>query len=505
VPDRLIKILTQSESYFLDWLKGALRLPEALVQLLFFFSMALLGCHFIACMFIFLARMEEFAPDSWTGRLGLDTSQQAELYVSGLYYILTTLTTVGYGDIVPVTKYERVFCLVIMLFGVFIYSYTIGSLINIMATSNQRRNKLQKRMKTLEDLNKEIKIDKVLLVRLKRALRYDFTQSTHHKQKLFSLLPANLCAELLVLLNQHLVRGVAFFHNRSPAFIARIIQSLRPLYAPKNDRIYQVGDLNDNSKHYSVFFLVTGRVALQHCMANGQFVTLVRVNEGNYFGELDLLFEVKRTELARGEVDSELLSLGRAEFFDVCIDFPEAKDQVLTTARSRLKLVRKLHRLAELVVESCVNFHLPQTFTASENFQDVDEHLDSSPSDSDSEDIPETAPTDSGGKRSSFRNNHLVTRSMNSRSKLALKSDAGLSNNRKAIEVLAVIGELERKVDTLAGRLDQWDGRWNSIEGALSLLLHQRRLGRHATMQPMQGEQPVRRGALLEADLEEEV
>lgn len=498
-------MLTQHDSYFLDWLKNVMRMPEALTQLLFFFSMALLGCHFIACMFIFLARMEEFAPESWTGRLGLDTSQQAELYVSGLYYILTTLTTVGYGDIVPVTKSERVFCLVIMLFGVFMYSYTIGSLINIMATANRRQNKLQKRMKTLEDFTQEIKINKVLLVKLKRALRYDFAQSTHHKQKLFSMLPANLCAELLMLLNQHLVRGVAFFHNRSPAFIARLIQSLKPMYAPKADRIYQVGDLNDYSKLYSVFFLVTGRVALQHCMANGQFVTLVYVDEGNYFGELDLLFEVKRTELATAEVDSELLSLGRADFFDVCIDFPEAKDQILAAARPRLKLVSKLHKLAELVVQSCVNFHLPQTFTASQNFQDVDENPDSSPSDSDSEDIPETAPTDSGGKRSSFRKSYSVTRTMNSRCKIALRSDAGLTNNRKAIEVLAVIGELERKVDTLGERLDQWDGRWNSIEGALNLLLHQRRLGRHSTMQPLQGELPPRRGALLESDLEEDV
>ena len=476
-------MLVQSDNYFLDWLKSTLHLPTALTQLFLFFGLAMLGCHFIACMFIFVARMENFEPDSWSGRLELDSSEQSELYVSALYYILTTLTTVGYGDIRPVTKSERVFCLIVMLFGVFIYSYTIGSLINLTAKANERRNKLQKRLDTLEELNKEIKINKVLLGKLKRALRYNFKQSTHHKQKLFGQLPSNLRSELLLLINQNLVRRLDFFHNRSPAFIARLIQSLKPMYTPKADRIYQVGDSNDHSKHHSVFFLVRGQIALQRCMANGQLVTLVQVHAGNYFGELDLLFEVTRTELAVAVMDSELLSLERAEFFEVCIDFPEAKDQVLATARSRLKLVKKLHRLADLVVQSSVRFSIRQTFSASHNFEDVDEDPGSVSSDSEvqEQDLPNTAPS-SGGKRSSFRKCQAVTRTMNSRSKLALHSDAKFANDRQAFEALAVIGNLERKMNTLGEHLNRWDERWNAIEGTIDMLLHQRQLARSKTL-----------------------
>lgn len=454
-------------------------------------------------MFIFLARMEDFEPDSWTGRLGLDSSQPVELYLSGLHYIVTTLTTVGYGDIIPVTKTERIFCLIVMLVGVFMYSYTIGSLISIMARANERKNELQKSLKTLEELNKKITINKVLLGKLKRALRFEFSQATYHKQKLFSELPSNLRAELLLLLNQHLIQGLAFFHHRSPAFSARLIQSLRPLYIPKADRIYQVGDPNDHSECYSVFFLVKGRVALQQCMANGQFVTLVNVREGNYFGELDLLFEATRTELALAEIDSDLLSLERADFFEVCIDFPEAKDQVLATARSRLKLIRKLRRLAELVVQSCLHFNTRQTFTASWDFEDVEEDPGSSPSESQEQDLPDTVP-DSGNKRTSFRMRYIVTRRMNSRSKIALRSDAKLSNHHVAFEALTVIGELEGKVNAMGERLDRWDERWSSIESTLDRLLHERRLTRTKTMQPF-STLPARRGALLEADLGEEL
>lgn len=496
-------MFAQSDNYFLDWLKSALHLSSAFTQLFFFLGLAMLGCHFIACMFIFLARMEDFEPGSWTGRLGLDSSKPADLYLSGLQYIVTTLTTVGYGDIAPVTKAERMFCLVVMLFGVFMYSYTIGSLISIMASANERKNKLQKSLKALEELNKTITINKVLLGKVKRALRYESAKSTHHNQRLFSELPSNLSAELLLLLNQHLVQGLVFFHHRSPAFSARLIQSLRPLYVPKADRIYRVGDPNDHSECYSVFFLVKGRVALQQCMANGQFVTLVNVHEGNYFGELDLLFEAMRTELAWAEMDSELLSLERADFFEVCIDFPEAKDQILATAHSRLKLVRKLRRLAELVVQSSVHFNIRQTFTASRDFEDVDEDPGSPPSESQEPAVPDTT-TDPGSKRTSFRKHYTVSRKMNSRSKVAFHSDAKLSNHRTAFEALAVIGELERKVNAMGERLDGWDERWKSIESTLDILLHERRLTRTKTMQPFSA-LSARRGALLDEDLEEEL
>jgi len=48
--------------------------------------------------------------------------------------VFTTLTTVGFGDIVAYTAVEKVFAIVWMTFGVAFYSFTIGNLSTIMAT-----------------------------------------------------------------------------------------------------------------------------------------------------------------------------------------------------------------------------------------------------------------------------------------------------------------------------------------------------------------------------------
>jgi Trk-type K+ transport system membrane component len=46
---------------------------------------------------------------------------------------VTTITTVGYGDISGSTDIEKVFCIFIMIIGVLAFSFATGSLASILA------------------------------------------------------------------------------------------------------------------------------------------------------------------------------------------------------------------------------------------------------------------------------------------------------------------------------------------------------------------------------------
>ena len=51
-----------------------------------------------------------------------------------MYYTLTTLSTVGFGDMKPLNSGEYIFCAPIMLLGVAIISYIISLFLNIIVT-----------------------------------------------------------------------------------------------------------------------------------------------------------------------------------------------------------------------------------------------------------------------------------------------------------------------------------------------------------------------------------
>ena len=53
-------------------------------------------------------------------------------YITSLYWAVTTMITVGYGDITPTTSYERVLAIVTMLIASVVFAYTMNRINHIL-------------------------------------------------------------------------------------------------------------------------------------------------------------------------------------------------------------------------------------------------------------------------------------------------------------------------------------------------------------------------------------
>jgi Ion channel len=62
----------------------------------------------------------------------LEDSSGSELYSTSLYYCLTVIVTVGYGDLKPANPYERGLQTLLMLTGVTYYIFTQGQFISLL-------------------------------------------------------------------------------------------------------------------------------------------------------------------------------------------------------------------------------------------------------------------------------------------------------------------------------------------------------------------------------------
>ena len=61
-----------------------------------------------------------------------------------LYFALTTLSTVGYGDYHPISNIEMMFSCVIMLGGVAFFSYIMGNFIEIISSYDAKMGSLDR-------------------------------------------------------------------------------------------------------------------------------------------------------------------------------------------------------------------------------------------------------------------------------------------------------------------------------------------------------------------------
>ena len=88
--------------------------------------------HWFACVWHLVAVYEETDyPVTWLNTLGLANADWTERYVTSLYWAITTMITVGYGDITPQTIPEKIYTIFCMLIACGVFGYTMNRIGNI--------------------------------------------------------------------------------------------------------------------------------------------------------------------------------------------------------------------------------------------------------------------------------------------------------------------------------------------------------------------------------------
>ena len=207
--------------------------------------------HLSSCLFFFITKLEDFSPDSWVNRLGLTDSSPFELYITSFYWSLTTVTTVGYGDVVSYTKYEKIYNLFIMSFGVVMYSFLIGMLSNIVEIIDQKNSEMNMKLNELQEIKDIYDIDDEIYEKTRKIIKYDLTKSQEQKRNFLLELPNKLRVELSKILNDNVIKKIIFFQDK-PELINFILPLLKQMRYGKNENIYKIGEIPDESKN--IFF-----------------------------------------------------------------------------------------------------------------------------------------------------------------------------------------------------------------------------------------------------------
>lgn len=79
-------------------------------------------------------KIEYFDTDNWISKGGLTDVGDIELYISGLYLTITTVVTVGFGDVIFQSMIEKFAAIILMLVGNFTFSMMQGHFNSILST-----------------------------------------------------------------------------------------------------------------------------------------------------------------------------------------------------------------------------------------------------------------------------------------------------------------------------------------------------------------------------------
>ena len=143
-------------------------------RLFYFILIYIIVCHIVACLQILLASLQSTTYEgTWIQAHGYDSLNDSQLYLVSFYWTITTISTVGYGDITPETLIEK-FCLMqLMIIGVVFYSYGNGTLASMISNFDQMNAEFKEKNDLLDQINHQYCLPLELYIKIKKSITYE--------------------------------------------------------------------------------------------------------------------------------------------------------------------------------------------------------------------------------------------------------------------------------------------------------------------------------------------
>ncbi len=108
-----------------------------------------MGLHVMGCIFTYFGQLDY---PNWIIKQNYQNSSFIYIYTTSVYFILTSLTTCGYGDITSVNKYELSLTIIILAVGIIIYSWGLTEISDYIKMEDSKTIDFEEKCLILDEL-----------------------------------------------------------------------------------------------------------------------------------------------------------------------------------------------------------------------------------------------------------------------------------------------------------------------------------------------------------------
>ena len=245
-------------------------------------------------------------------------------YSFSLYFAITTMASVGYGDITPMTNIERNFAILFEVVGSLIAALFFANMAVLIAGIDTRGDRLREKMGEVNHYINTRNIPKELAQRIKDGVEYWWqVHSGLNVKDYLSDLPKTLRIEIFSHIQKGCVDRCSVFVDLNQAFLRNITLHLHPISFLPKDMVYYVGEADKR-----MYFITEGYVEF----LDEDYVLVKTRGEGDHFGDFEAVFDTRCQMFARAATACHMYYLESKDINKVMSDFPEYD----TTIRRRV-------------------------------------------------------------------------------------------------------------------------------------------------------------------------
>ena len=317
---RLLKLARIAERMW-RWQRAGSHNPIVVRLGVFFFWLAL-SAHWITC--------------GWLALRGPAADlDQGTNYLRALYWCVTTLTTVGYGDVTPATNAETVYAMLVMVLGVGVYGYVIGNVAGLLSKIDPARVRHREAVEKVSAFMRYRQVPAILRQRILDYYEYLWEKRLGYDEAMaISDLPPTLRTEVALFLNRDIIQKVPLFRGASDDFIRSVALEMHPIIFMPGDYIMRAGEPGEE-----MYFISRGTVEV---VSGDDEAICATLSSGDFFGEIALLHSRPRTASVRAVDYCDLYQLTRSSFDRILAKHPEIAEHVRVIAEQRQEEIGKL-------------------------------------------------------------------------------------------------------------------------------------------------------------------
>ncbi|XP_042410102.1 potassium channel AKT1-like [Zingiber officinale] len=278
-------------------------------------SVTIFAVHCGGCFFFLLAAKYPDPKNTWIGITTADFHEQSLWvnYVTSMYWSITTVATVGYGDLHPVNTWEKFFDFFFMLFSMGLDAYLIGNMTNLVVHGTTRTRKYRDTIQAASSFARRNQIPERLQEQMISHLSLKFRTDSEglQQQETMDALPKAIRSSISHFLFFPLVQNVYLFQGVSPDMLFQLVSEMKgEYYPPREDVILQ------NEAPTDFYILATGTAELIDSRGGSEEIVRV-VKKGDLVGELGVLCYRPQLFTVRTRSLCQLLRLNRTAFLSI--------------------------------------------------------------------------------------------------------------------------------------------------------------------------------------------